>query len=289
MDTTQRVRKKFKRDGFVIVRDVLDKQTVEEGRQLAERIRKHNHEVDLENPNSIGDAQAVRHPFLADLVSDERILELVGAILDDIVHLQSTYFIKKPQSDNRTLWHQDGAYWTQFINPLQVISVWAAFDRTTPENGCMKFIPGSHKEGYLEHDISGVVSDGDKDDDEEVNLEEAGYDESDAVDIELKPGDISIHRPSILHASYRNTTDRWRRAYAIRYTSTSVNMLRPGQEGQKGAFLLRGEPSDPQQYRKLPLYDPDDDSQMHFTGWEAYNERARTLNDSLSPDNLMDV
>jgi ectoine hydroxylase-related dioxygenase (phytanoyl-CoA dioxygenase family) len=284
------VKRRFSEDGYAIIRDVLDEDTIEEACSHIDWKLKHDPGIDPENPTDFGDAQVVKNPFQANLATDNRLVEIAESILGEgVVHLQSTYFIKEPSENSKgTLWHQDGAYWTQFLEPMKVVSIWIALDKVTPENGCLRFIPGSHKKGYLSHDISGVVDDKDGED-PEVDLEEKGYSENDAVDIELEPGDVSVHRPSLLHAAYPNTSDRWRRAYAVRFTSTDTVMKRPGKEGQSEAFLLRGSPGEKQKYRRLPYYDQDDDSHMPFENWQEYNERARRLNDKLSEDVLMNL
>lgn len=76
-------------------------------------------------------------------------------------------------------------------------------------------------------------------------------------------GDISIHRPETLHAAYPNTSDDWRRAYAVRFPTTETQMLNV-EEGCKESVFFRGESGDYQQYLPLPRYDPDNDSQMAF-------------------------
>lgn len=287
-DTVDNVQERFKRDGYAIVRNVVDKETVKEARDHIDWILDHNPAINPQNPTDFGPASKM--PFQANLVSDDRLVNLAEQVFgNNVVHLQSAYFTKTPsEGPSKTKWHQDGAYWTNHIRPVKVFSVWVALDEVTVENGCLKFIPGSHKNGYVSHDISGVVDKG-AGDTPEVDLESVGYSEEDAVDIELSPGDVSIHRPSLLHASYPNTSNRWRRACAIRYTSTDVQMLRPGKEGQRESFLLRGEAGDEQKYYKLPEYDPNDDSQMPFSGWEQYNRRANELNEKIPEEKLLEA
>jgi ectoine hydroxylase-related dioxygenase (phytanoyl-CoA dioxygenase family) len=113
-----------------------------------------------------------------------------------------------------------------------------------------------------------------------VNLDEGGYSEEDAVNIKLQPGDISIHRPATLHAAYANTSDRWRRGFAARYTSTQTKMKNIN-TGRTEAFLVRGSPGDEQHYREFPYYDTDK-NHMEFNDWQEYNERAKQLNNKLS-------
>lgn len=286
MVNTGHLREEFREQGFTIVRDVLDDSLLEEARNCFDCMLNNNPGVDPEQPAEFGDKQTLRQPFLARLSTDERLLEVASEIFgDSLVQLPSTYFVKTPGGDNGTLWHQDGAYRTNRLEPMKFFTIWIALDESTPENGCLRMHPGSHREGYLEHEFSGVIDSSDRNDDE-IEIED--IDESKAVDIELEAGDISIHRPETLHAAYPNTSDDWRRAYAVRFTTTETRMLNV-EKGRKEAFLLRGEPGDHQQYQPLPRYDPDDDSQMAFEGWQEYNRRAQRLNEKLSDEHLMDV
>ena len=54
-------------------------------------------------------------------------------------------FIAKPKGDGKAVpWHTDGAYWRKRLVPMNVITLWLAVDDSTPENGCMRVIPGTH-------------------------------------------------------------------------------------------------------------------------------------------------
>jgi ectoine hydroxylase-related dioxygenase (phytanoyl-CoA dioxygenase family) len=278
------VRKCFAEDGYAVVRDVLDDTLVNEAREHIDHLREVYPNKDIEDPTTYPDPFTARHPFQARLSIDERIVEIGKQIFgDSLTRLPSVFFVKKPNNNHKTKWHQDGAYWTRHLEPLKVATIWIALDKVTPENGCLRFIPGSHKKGYLSHDISGVVDDKDGED-PEVDLEEKGYSENDAVDIELEPGDVSVHRPSLLHAAYPNTSDRWRRAYAVRFTSTDTVMKKSTGEQRTDCYLVSGTPGENQQYQWFPYYDPDKSSHMKFHDWREYNKKAKKLNQSLTRD-----
>ena len=98
----------------------------------------------------------------------------------------------------KTPWHQDGAYWP--IRPLATCTVWIAVDDATPENGCMRFIPGSHKSKTLaEHAVN-------NDPDYTLNqeLDPATYDPAEAIDVTLEAGQISLHDVYLFHGSEVN-------------------------------------------------------------------------------------
>ncbi len=78
----------------------------------------------------------VTRPELLDMVE-----QLIG---EDIILWGTTIFGKPAHGGKATPWHQDGAYYP--IRPLETLSIWIALDDAVPDNGCMRFIPGSHKD-----------------------------------------------------------------------------------------------------------------------------------------------
>jgi phytanoyl-CoA hydroxylase len=128
------------------------------------------------------------------------------------------------------LWHQDAAFWP--LDPMNVVTLWLAVDHSTPENGCVRVIPGSHRSevaGMRDNiEVESVLG-------KEIAVE---VDESAAVDMVLAPGDVEVHHPNIVHSSMPNRSDRWRRALTIRYIPTSTRITRPD---EASPFHLRGE------------------------------------------------
>ncbi len=144
------------------------------------------------------------------------ILEMVGQVLGPNFALWNSSFFAKPASGGkRTPWHQDGEYWP--IRPLATCTVWIAIDDSTPENGCLRIIPGSHKDQRLRahHTYSG----NDVTLHQELNADE--YDESKAVDMVLKAGQVSLHDVYILHGSEANHSAKPRRGMTLRYMPTT--------------------------------------------------------------------
>ena len=59
-------------------------------------------------------------------------------------------FAKKAHSqDSAFLWHQDAAYWPPLKSDTSALNCWLAVSNVTQENGCLQYIPGSHREGQL--------------------------------------------------------------------------------------------------------------------------------------------
>ncbi|MEC7303277.1 MAG: phytanoyl-CoA dioxygenase family protein, partial [Pseudomonadota bacterium] len=75
---------------------------------------------------------------------DPNILDMVEQVIGpDIILWNSSFFAKPAENGKKTPWHQNGEYWP--LRPLATCTVWLAIDDATVENGCLKFMRGSHK------------------------------------------------------------------------------------------------------------------------------------------------
>ena len=94
-------------------------------------------------------------------------------------------------------------------------------------------------------------------------------DDSDAVDLELQPGDVSIHHPTIVHGSNANKSDHWRVGLTLRYIPTSTWVKTRAEEHRN--LLLRGEadPGVKNAYAERPLFV--EGEHMVFRGCESWN------------------
>jgi hypothetical protein len=147
----------------------------------------------------------------------DRVEQLIGP---DLV-LWITRMLCKPARDGQEVpWHQDGQYWP--IRPLATCSVWIALDAVDGSNGCMRFIPGSHLRRELyRHRLSSrrnLVLE------QEVVPEE--FDQGQAVDVVLRPGQMSFHDVRMIHGSPANTSERRRAALILRYFPASAHFDR---------------------------------------------------------------
>tara|TARA_A100001037_G_scaffold255588_2_gene241280 strand:- start:265 stop:1095 length:831 start_codon:yes stop_codon:yes gene_type:complete len=154
-----------------------------------------------------------------DFAADLDILDMVGQILgDDIIVWASNIFCKEGAGDRATPWHQDGLYWP--MRPLEACSVWIAIDHSTPENGCLRIIPGSHKAGrVLRHgaDNSGkhILWPSDQ------TVSAADMPDVEPVDVVLEPGMVSLHDVFTVHGSAPNTSGARRAGLVYRYMPAS--------------------------------------------------------------------
>jgi ectoine hydroxylase-related dioxygenase (phytanoyl-CoA dioxygenase family) len=181
-----------------------------------------------------------------ELAMDPEIVELVSGVIGEDVILWGCHVFCKPASEGfETPWHQDGHYWP--IRPLANCTVWVALEPSTRANGCLRVIPRSHQGRVLHPHLH--------EDRQDLTLNqrmaEGSFDEREAVDLELQPGQMSLHDVYMIHGARANTSNQRRTGVALRYMpSTSVfeRDLRPadGKTGvavnfaQRPLWLLRG-------------------------------------------------
>ncbi|HYL17291.1 MAG TPA: phytanoyl-CoA dioxygenase family protein [Burkholderiales bacterium] len=166
---------------------------------------------DLANPHMIPSNGAGPNPFL-EVAQHPDVLDMVEQILGPDLILWITRVLCKPPVMGREVpWHQDGEYW--LMRPLATCSVWVAIDPVSTANGCMRFIPGSHKhsELYRHHvsDRKNLVLN--------LELDQDQFDERDAVNVELESGQMSMHDVRLIHGSLANTSGQRRAALILRY------------------------------------------------------------------------
>ena len=179
---------------------------------------------------------AARHPVVLDMME-----QIIGP---DIVLWISRILCKPPVKGREVPWHQDGEYWP--MRPLATCSVWIAIDPVSTVNGCMRFIPDSHqrKELYRHH-----VSER-KDLVLNLELDRDQFDEAKAVNVELEPGQMSLHDVRMIHGSLANTSGQRRAALILRYMPATSHYDRslvaqrrdnaPFNIGDQPLWLMRG-------------------------------------------------
>jgi ectoine hydroxylase-related dioxygenase (phytanoyl-CoA dioxygenase family) len=141
-------------------------------------------------------------------------------------------FCKPAHHGGVVAWHQDYSYWTR-TQPMAHLSCWIGLDDSTLENGCVHYVPGSHRWNLLPvtglandmQSIAGVLSEEQKR-------------EFKPMPIELKAGECSFHHPLMVHGSYENRSDRPRRGAVI-------NVFRDGVCSAANEPLLEGVPPIP--------------------------------------------
>lgn len=248
---------RFDSEGYVVVRGVLDAGLIAEAQSHVQWLLQNNPGT---RPEQLHHWLAVDDPFWYRLVSDDRLLDVAQAFIGPNIALFSTHYIcKPPKTGQAVLWHQDGSYWP--LEPMRVVTLWLAVTESTPANGCMRVIPRTHTldlQAMQERsDVENVLGSA---------IDTRFVDETQAVDVILAPGDVSIHHPNIVHGSEANQSANWRMGLTLRYIPTSTRITKP----DTGCpFLLRGDAvAGVNHYLPRPKYDAA--RHMRFAGCEAF-------------------
>ena len=228
MSTEETLPAAYERDGYVIVRKAIDADLVAEAQQHVHWLIKQNPGV---RPEQLHAHLAVNDPFWIRLVSDERLLNIAQQFIGPDIALFATHYIcKPPHTGQPVLWHQDGSYWP--LDPMEVITLWLAVTDSSPENGCMRVIPRTHhvqlSTMQQRPDVESVLGSA---------IRSELVEESKAVDVVLRAGDVSLHHPNLIHGSEANHSSQWRMGLTIRYIPATTRILKPE---VAAPFLLRG-------------------------------------------------
>jgi phytanoyl-CoA hydroxylase len=163
----------------------------------------------------------VVEPGLLELAREPAIVEKVEALIGRGVDIFGTkYFPMVPNGGTSTDWHQDNYYFGKKTNGSmqtddEIVTCGIYFEDTDRSNGCLRLVPGSHKEGNIvEHaHRPGVYGHGNW----------ADVDDSVAVDVECPAGTVLLFSANLLHAAHRNTSrNRTRYSTAWHYISSDL-------------------------------------------------------------------
>jgi ectoine hydroxylase-related dioxygenase (phytanoyl-CoA dioxygenase family) len=161
-----------------------------------------------------------------------RLLDVDADELEHWGHMLS----KPPRQGRATPWHQDEAYWEGDFD-YRAVGSWAPLDDVDVDNGCLWFMPGSHRWGVLEHEIQG------NDPSVRLLVTTRELDPDAAVPVPVRAGGATFHDQRMLHSSRPNVTDRRRRVSANEFqlapTTREVPSGRPWLDEHKAAILRR--------------------------------------------------
>jgi len=169
-------------------------------------------------------------PALHDVLWNPKFLQPASQLLNAPVRFwHDQIFFKPAHHGGVVAWHQDYSYWTR-TQPMAHLSCWIGLDDSTVDNGCVHYVPGSHRWNLLP--ITGLANNMDS---IQTVLSDEQRREFKPVPVELKAGEASFHHPLMVHGSYENRTDRARRAVVI-------NVFADGVRSASDAALLDGVP-----------------------------------------------
>jgi hypothetical protein len=170
--------------------------------------------------------------WLDDLIRDPRVLDPVEQLIGpDILCWSTIFWIKDSGSRSFVGWHQDNTYWG--LSSRNVITAWFAISDASVDAGCMKVMPGTHQGETLRHEDTYHQ-------DNMLTRGQVipGLDESRAVYMPLRTGEMSLHNYCLAHGSGPNVS-------ADRRIGVSMHFIPPATKQVVGAWdcaaLVRGE------------------------------------------------
>ena len=164
-------------------------------------------------------------PRLFDLFFHPRLLDVVEWLLGPEIRLYPNYTArpKFPEwKGTLVLWHQDGGYTAQAadgVEILRMVNVWAPLVPATEKNGCMQFVPGTHRLGVVPHEKREYYL--------EIAQEELDLRLGQAVSIEVDPGDVVLFHNLMFHCGLPNMTRTVRWSMDWRYQDATQSTMRP--------------------------------------------------------------
>lgn len=202
----------FHREGYIFPIKILDDEQISFNRSLLERF-------ESAQGKPIGGAQRNKSHLLFkwvdDLMRHAMILDAVEDLIGpDILCWNTLFWIKEAGSESFVSWHQDLRYWG--LDTDDLVSVWLALSPATPESGCMRVLPGSHRGDLLPHkdgyELDNLLTRG-----QEIAVQ---VDETKTVEMPLQAGEISLHNVRLAHASGPNRSTDRRIGLSLHYMPT---------------------------------------------------------------------
>lgn len=213
----------FDTDGFFVLEDAIDPATVTTLVDAIEPLDREVMEFLATRPDgrfsiagvdtvSIALHPAARSDACRDFCRSRLMTDLTHDLVGPDVRLywdQAVY--KRPRGTEPVLWHQDNGY--TYIEPQAYLTVWVALTDATPDNGCIRVLPGEHRRGTLAHRETPIGF--------ECCVDPAG-----ALEVPVRAGDVVVFSSLTPHATGRNVTDAIRRAYIVQYAPDGAECLR---------------------------------------------------------------
>jgi len=207
----------FELNGYLIVNNLIDKNTVEEYKKTYEafidgKIDVGSNRRDLKGESKKAKKESITQimvpsrylPSLSDSLYYNRIRSVARQLLGDDLEIDFDMLIDKPPHSNAmTPWHQDCAYWIDMPDK-RAVSAWMPLDEAYLDNGCMWYVPGSHLKPMRKHASTAkngaLICEGN---------------EEEALAVPLSPGSCVLHHGATVHYSRGNSTGDNRRAMIV--------------------------------------------------------------------------
>jgi phytanoyl-CoA hydroxylase len=168
---------------------------------------------DKDRPETLKQIQSLHEydDYFANLFLKGKFPALAARLLSDkVIPTNIQYFDKPPGISQPTPAHQDGYYFK--LAPCEALTMWLPLDEVNDENGCMRYVRGSHRRGMRPHGRTKTLG---------FSQGIIGFpredDLSDERPIFVRPGDVIVHHAMTIHWAEANRSDRSRRALGLTY------------------------------------------------------------------------
>lgn len=155
------------------------------------------------------------------LFAHPRLLEFIESILGSEIRIYPNYSVRpKLPEDPRTevLWHQDAGYTSEEADVLRMVNVWTPLVPVYEHNGCMQFVPGSHRQGVARHEKAPHYL--------QIHDDHIKPIEDQAICIEMNPGDVVFFSNLLFHRGIPNRSDHVRWSLDFRYQDATQDTMR---------------------------------------------------------------
>ena len=227
LSATQRAQ--YREDGYVVVEDVLDADTLATLRAVTERIvataagvAANTDILDLESSHCPESPRVRRikrphlaHPFYRELAADPRITALLKPLLGEHIRLRAggKVNMKSASYGAPVEWHQDWAFYPHTNE--SVLAVGILLDAMEADNGPLLVLPGSHRGPVYDHHSHGAFCGA-------IDVAASGLDVSGARTLAAGAGAVTIHHARLIHGSMLNRSDRQRRVLFYEYAAADA-------------------------------------------------------------------
>lgn len=220
----------FNRDGYVALSGFLNPDQLTETREFVARFIKESvpdlprEQVFYETLGQKDTLKQITNLYSHDayfqrLMFGSRFEKLAELLLQGpVVGEGMQYFNKPPKIGKATPPHQDGYYF--MLDPCEALTMWLALEEVDEENGCVRYVRGSHQRGLRPHGRTQTLgfSQG-------VTDYGTPQDQADEVAFPAQPGDLLIHNAMTIHRADPNRSQsRTRQALGFIYYSTRAKI-----------------------------------------------------------------
>ena len=226
------MQKQFMSDGFCVFRNMLEPELVDTLRGITDDVLAQQEEAHFEQQRAPGSMvmidweMAYRYDGFADLIVYPKLLKGLAQLGFAEPKFGHGRIISKPPHSPRLFWHEDGRFWDDPVSytpqPIQCFLMYYLVD-TTPENGCLRVIPGSHLKRHALHDQV-PVRHAEKlktyADPNHIAFQHADGE----IDVPVKAGDAVMGYGTLFHSAHANQTNQRRTGLTMWYYPDFVDL-----------------------------------------------------------------